>query len=407
MIKKENITVPEISLEIEEFNKTPLEIKISARNFFGKSYNSKVEIGSVVSQGQVLGESEIEHIHSSIDGRVTYIDNDYFYISSEEIVATNRPENPYDINKDKFSDYLAIIGLVGMGGSRFPASFKFNASKNIDTIIINGAECEPGVSIDKALLVNQSEFILKGINTLLEVSKATKVLIAIKDHPELYKKIKELYPFDIFVLPAKYPVGAEKLILQKILKQKIPFGKFPFEYGFLIHNVTTMRSLGKSLIDKTPVIERPLTLSIPHKNFYKNILVPVGISVSEIFDYFKIEFDSTSEKIIAGGMMMGNIASLDFNVHKGTTSIFVIPSKALKEHTRECINCGACVDACPLDLHPIGMEKRIKRFRKHEDVSLTAHLTECFLCGACEYICPVRIPLVKKIKEGKACLKKK
>jgi len=404
---KENIPVPAISLKIDKFEKIPSSIKINTKNFFGKDYTKKVEIGSVVNIGQCLGESEIEDIHSSIKGRVSNIDHNYFYISSENILSKEVKDISYNLNENQFCDYLKEIGLTGMGGSSFPASFKFEASQNINTIIINGAECEPGVSIDKSLLINQCEFILKGIKTLLKASKAKKVLIAIKDNRELYKQIKKLYPFDIFVLPSKYPAGAEKLILQKILNKKIPFGSFPYQYGFLIHNVTTMRTLGKSIIDKISVIERPMTLSIPHKKFYKNIIVPLGIELSEIFDYFNIQFNDKSEKIIVGGMMMGNIVPLSFNVHKGTTSVFIISANSLKEHSRECINCGACVDACPLDLHPIGMERRIKRFKQHEDKFLSVHLTECFLCGACEYICPVQIPLLKKIKEGKACLKKR
>jgi electron transport complex protein RnfC len=291
-----------------------------------------------------------------------------------------------------------------MGGSMFPAARKLAASRNADTLVINAVECEPGVTIDKALLLHHSHWIRAGAEASAEYCGAKRIIIAMARHRKFAKEIATKYPFEQLLMPKGYPGGAERLIVKKLRGKLLPAGTFPGQLGILVQNTASMRAIGRALLDGIPVVERPMTVAAPIRKIHKNVIVPVGMQLNEIIERCGITTDPLNEVIIAGGLMMGKVAEPDELATKGTTSIMIVP-KAFADHTESnCIKCGACNVACPLNLHPIGMVERCRDTKTPLSKATRIQIENCFLCGACSAVCPARIPLVKYIREGKTCL---
>ena len=175
-----------------------------------------------------------------------------------------------DINPETFPDFLDTIGLVGMGGSGFPASEKIRAAVGAHTLVINGVECEPGIAIDQTVLLHQAHWVQAGADASAQAIQAKTVILAVKNDPGQISKLQELYPkYSIVPFPDRYPAGAEKLILKKLTGKTPPPGTRPHQFGYLVQNVASLRAIGRALVDGIPVIERPLTLAMPSKGFYK------------------------------------------------------------------------------------------------------------------------------------------
>ncbi len=318
------------------------------------------------------------------------------------------PERIYpgleEIEPESFPDFLDEIGLVGMGGSGFPASEKLRASIGAHTLVINGVECEPGITIDQTVLLHHSLWVQAGANATAKAIGAKRVALAVKDHPDQVAKLRKLYPeYDIIPFSDRYPVGAEKLILKKLTGKIPPPGTRPYQLGYLVQNVVSLRATGRAIIDGFPVVERPLTLTAPAARFYKNTIVPVGLPVREVLTAFALPYDPVRHLIVGGGLMMGREMAPDDGVEKTTTSLILLERAALEEKEHGCIRCGACNTACPLSLHPYSLVERIQK-GKTDSAAFQAQMTECFLCGVCSAVCPSHIPLVQTLAEGKQCL---
>ena len=310
---------------------------------------------------------------------------------------------PLRRKNQSYVDFLDVIGLVGMGGSMFPAARKLAACKDVHTVVVNAVECEPGVTIDRALLLHHAELVRAGAEASASACGARRIVIAIARSRKLSRALKARYPFDIVSMPTGYPGGAERLIVKKLSGRMLPPDVFPGQIGFLVQNVASLRAVGRALIDNVPVIERPLTVAAPHRQIHHDVIVPVGMPLGDVLDACGVSWDEDSEIIVAGGLMMGKAQPPTAHVSKGTTSIMLMPRSALAARETNCINCGACNAVCPLGLHPIAMVKSVQEEGRPLPVSVVTQLDACFLCGACAAVCPARIPLVKHIKEGKAC----
>lgn len=300
--------------------------------------------------------------------------------------------------------FLDAIGLVGMGGSQFPASRKLAVSADVDTVVINAVECEPGITIDKAVLLHHSKYVRAGAEASAAACGAKRIVIAIARNRKLVEKLKKIYSFDLLIMPQGYPGGAERLIVKKLTGRMLPAGIFPGQVGVLVQNVASLRAVGRALVDQVSVVERPLTVFVPYQGIHHDLVVPVGMSLGDVVDACSIVFDENEDVLIAGGLMMGKASLRTALVTKGTTSIMVVPKSRLVYPESNCINCGACNVACPLGLHPIGMVKFVRDGCRPFSAAVATQLKECFLCGACAAVCPARIPLVKDIKEGKSCV---
>lgn len=309
-----------------------------------------------------------------------------------------------EINPETFPDFLDNIGLKGMGGGGFPASEKLRANKNSHTVVINGIECEPGITIDKSVLLNEFLLVATGAKACATAIGAEHIILAIQADETQRSKLRNLYPeFDIVCFPKKYPAGAEKLILKRLTGSMPPPGARPFQYGYLIQNVISIRAIGRALVDGIQVVERPLTLAMPSIRFYKNIIVPIGLSIRDVLAIYSLSYDPDLHLIVDSGLMMGRQAEPDDLIDKTTLSLLIIQRDSAWKEERPCTHCGACNIACPLGLHPVALTERIRK-NKTGGTAFKTQMTECFLCGVCAAVCPSGIPLVQSLKKGKQCL---
>lgn len=311
--------------------------------------------------------------------------------------------NLTDIGVDAFPDFLDQIGAVGMGGSGFSTAQKLRAASGAHTLIINGIECEPGITIDQAVLLNHSQWVKVGAEACAKAIGARKIILAVKKRRRQCAALRKLYPsFQLVPFPDRYPAGAEKLILKKLTRRMPPPGTRPHQLGYLVLNVVTLRAIGRALLDGIAVVERPLTLAMPSQKFHANIIAPVGHSIGKLFSSFKIPYDAERHQIISSGLMMGYEVFPSDRIEKTTTSLILLERKTLETKERDCIRCGACNTACPLDLHPYTLIEAIRHGQATSETTQT-QLNECFLCGACSAVCPSHIPLVPTLMEGKRC----
>lgn len=312
--------------------------------------------------------------------------------------------DPIEYDTADYPAFLETIGLVGMGGGMFPTARKVKASRGVHTLVINGVECEPGITIDQAILLHHSRWIIAGAEASARAVGATRIVLAVKKERALIRKLRQLYPsFDLLTLPRSYPAGAEKLILRKLLRRMPPPGALPFHLGGLVQNVASLRAIGRALLDGIPAIERPLTLAAPDSEVYHNLVVPVGMTFGELLKMAGCAYDPEKQILVAGGLMMGREVSADETVTLGTTSVLVLNRARVETRETDCIRCGACYDACPLKLHPIALVDVIRNDQPHS-AAFKSQLKECFLCGACSAVCPARIPLAVHLREGKQWL---
>ncbi len=381
----------------------PNKIEINPLSRFSSKINLLVHENTPVETGTVIAKGNTHDIHSTIPGIVTKIETSKITIenNSKNISWLNTLKKT-EFNSDpsiSYEDYLKEIGLLGMGGALFPASLKIKSAVNCHTLIINAVECEPFITSDLSIILHHSKWIKKGAETTARNCKIQNIILAVQNHPFLVSELKKIYSYPLLLLPTGYPAGAERLIMQKLTRTIPSYKNRPTDYGFLVQNASSLRAIGRSVLDHVAVIERPLTLAVPEKNFFTNIIVPIGISAGEIIRYYAIPFNEEKELIIFSGLMMGENKFLTDSVTQGTNSILIISKQSCIKRQRSCIQCGNCIDACPLELHPILMANRIKK--NERSPSLFSHLQECFLCGKCEAVCPSHIPLVDFFKEAK------
>ncbi len=364
-----------------------------------------VSAGQAVARGALLARGDQLSIHAPMPGVVASLTPDQVIIrrsaaaAGPEIPAAPMPP------PDNLPAFAAGIGLVGMGGSMFPASIKLAAARAVHTLIINAVECEPGITIDECLLAHEWEFIRAAIDHLVARLGLKRIVLAVKrggaaPAPAPVAGLQ----IEICRMPAHYPAGAEKLILRRVAGRRLPTGVLPMAWGYLVHSTATLWALGRALAQGQPVILRPLTLRVG-RDVHRNVLAPVGLRVRELLRLLGCEAAAAGHPILASGSMMGRLVDDAFCIQKGTNAVFVrdLPPRTAAPEI-PCINCGACHDACPLGLHPIGV---VARLRAGACPSVAQpQLAECFLCGACAAVCPANIPLAEELRKGKAWLKK-
>ncbi len=298
-------------------------------------------------------------------------------------------------------EFLRIIGLLGMGGAAFPAFRKAAAFPRAKTLIVNGVECEPLVTVDRVVLLMQPDLIKAGADALARAMGASRVCLAVANDRELVSELRDLYPYEILPCRARYPAGAERLLV-KLLTGRLPApGTYPGHYDIRVHNVCSVRAVGLGIARQVPVTDRPLSVIAVEHGIDLNLIVPLGIRVGELLSMLFIDFDRDNEILVAGGMMMGRRITPDAHVTQGMTSIFVVSRRELASQHHACIRCGACSVNCPLDLHPAGMWEYLGQKPARRGRAFDAQLDYCFLCGACSVVCPAQIPLAQTFRKAK------
>lgn len=376
----------------------------------GKPANPVVKLRDEIKRGQLIAESTgfiSANIHSSVNGIVKKID-------AKQIVIEKTDDNQ-KFEELKFTavtelaEIAKMAGIVGLGGATFPSNVKLSPPdpNKVDAIVINGAECEPYLTSDYRLMLENGKAIIEGIK-LIQKSLPTnpKAYIGIeKNKPNAIKLLQDLVLKEINIevapLRTRYPQGGEKQLIEAILGREVPSGKLPFDVGVIVHNIGTVFALYEAYNERKPLIERVMTVSGSLVNKSKNFLVPLGLSFEEIMKYLEIKKEDIV-KLVDGGPMMGKaITDLNTPVKKGTSGLLFLGQKDVKTNEeKDCISCAMCVDVCPVGLLPTRLALNSKK-ENHEENLLNYNLMDCIECGSCSYACPSDISIVQYIKTSK------
>lgn len=324
---------------------------------------------------------------------------------------------PVDSATATRSEILAAIqsaGIVGLGGAAFPTHVKLAVPENktCHTLIINGIECEPYLTTDHRVMLEQDDDIYMGIRYLIKATGAENVIIGIEANKmdaaiHLSNKIPPDLPVSVEVVPVKYPQGSEKMLITSLMDQQVPSGGLPIDVGALVINVATTAEIGRLLPRGRGIQERVVTITGPGIAKKGNYLIPIGTPLRFVLDY--VEAHEELAEVYMGGPMMGTaVANLDISIVKGTSGIVAFGREHVvtSKKTYPCIKCGACVDACPIFLNPsrLGLLAKIEAYdRMNEEY----HLMDCFECGSCSYVCPSNIPLVQYFRLSKSIVRKR
>jgi electron transport complex protein RnfC len=334
---------------------------------------------------------------------------------------------PRDIDALSGSDILQAIwdtGMVGLGGAAFPTHAKLTVPKQakVHTLVVNGCECEPYLTCDHRVMVEQADDLVRGIRYAMKATGAGRAIVGVEDNkPDAVVAIQEAINRDkrpednwetgVFVeaVPTKYPQGSEKMLLMALFGVEIPSGSLPVSLGMVVNNVGTLAALGQLLPAGRGLTERVVTVTGPGVARPGDYRVPLGTPLSFVLDFAGAP--AATRQVIMGGPMMGQAAaSLDVPVTKGVSGIVVLHPDEVARHldrrTYPCIKCGECVESCPMGLNPstLGM---LAAKREYDLMGGEFHLGDCFECGCCTYVCPSNIPLVQQFRVAKQILREK
>jgi electron transport complex protein RnfC len=425
---------------IEELT-VPEKVILPLHQNIGAPCESLVKRKDAVKAGQKIADSKSyvsAPIHSSVSGSVSKVTKvlnpatcalmNALVIETGEQDQTVGLKKLFDIkSSDDFSGLKKLIrsidrkkilekvreaGIVGLGGATFPTHVKLNPPKDkkIDTLILNGCECEPFITSDHRIMLEYGEKVLAGLFIISRTVMPKDIYIAVEDNKvdaichleELILKMGFKDIFKIVSLKSRYPMGAEKTLIRTVLKRTIPMGGLPMDVGVIVNNVATAKSVYEAVIENRPLVDKVITVTGKVAS-PKNLLVRIGTPVSKLLEACGGAGSNVNYLIVGGPMMGTAIADIDFPVTKGVNCILVKEGKARVE--QNCINCGRCVSICPMDLMPLAYVRYVKK--GSVEGCKKYYIENCIECGSCAYVCPAGIPIVGYIKTGKSMLQTK
>ncbi|MCL2374206.1 MAG: electron transport complex subunit RsxC [Treponema sp.] len=401
----------------------PPLVVLPMRQHIGSPCKPTVKTGDMVAAGQTVGDSNAlvsAPIHATVSGRVraiapfllpdgveveaVHIENDGYNTLHPEI------RKPKVKNREDFLHAVRQSGIVGMGGAGFPTHAKLALKKgaSVDTLIINGAECEPYVTADYREIMENHANVLAGIELVMEYMGIGNCVIGVESNkPKAVSLLAEGIAkkgmkgrVSVAVLPARYPYGAEKMLVRVATGRTIPPGGLPSDVGVVVLNVSTVSALNCYLNTGMPLIHKRVTVDGRAVANPKNVIVPIGAPIRDIVDFCG-GFSREPEKVIKGGPMMG-AAQCDRQapILKQDNAILCLTAdETFMAKAKPCIRCGRCVQTCPMSLAPM----RLDRYASGNNVKMLRKLgiTSCMECGCCAYACPSKRPLVQSMRQGK------
>ncbi len=401
----------------------PAVLVVPMGQHIGAPCTPTVKVGDLVKKGQLIGTSQAfmhADIHAPSSGKVVKIEERphpgpastmcnavVIETDGEDAWADGLPleRDWHTMDNEAILAAIQQAGIVGMGGATFPAHIKLKPAKPVDVLILNGAECEPYLTADYRLMLEESSRIVTGVEILTKLLGVQRSVIAIEDNkPEAIKAMKKACEgknIEVAGLKTKYPQGAEKMLIKVVAGREVPAGGLPMDVGAVVQNVGTAAAIADAVVHGIPLIERITTVSGDAIAQPKNLRVRIGTSYRDAIAFCG-GFKEQPDKLLAGGPMMG-LAQFDEDVPilKGASGILAL-TKKLTEHPDEspCIRCGRCVRACPMQLIPSMLSILSERqdFEKCRD---NYGLMNCVECGCCTYVCPAKRNIVQYIKLAK------
>ncbi len=332
------------------------------------------------------------------------------YEGASQEVLYEAPRDPAAMSPGEIVQAVQDSGLVGQGGAAFPSHVKLQVpeGRTLDTLVVNGCECEPFLTCDHRIMLEQTEDMLSGIHIALRALGLKRAMIAVENNKlDALEAIGKLLPDDgsisVHSLATKYPQGAEKMTIESLLNRQVPSGGLPADVGVAVFNVGTLAQIGALLPRSRGLIERVVTVSGPGVGRPGNYMVPVGTPMGFLLHH--VGASAQASEVILGGPMMGMaVASLEVPVTKAMSGVVVMDAAdpdLTPRKTHPCIRCSRCVEACPMHLDPSTLGLLASK-REYELMADQYNLMDCFECGCCSYVCPSNIPLVQYFRIAKA-----
>ena len=401
----------------------PKTVVIQMSQHLGAPANPVVQVGDKVKVGQLIGEAAgfiSAPVHSSVSGTVVAVEPRLHATRGCEMTAvviesdglntlheSVQPNKPLEeLTPDEIIEIIKNAGIVGMGGAGFPTCVKLKPAKPVDTILVNGCECEPMLTADHRVMLEFADDIVYGLRAILKTTGAQKGLIVIEDNkPDaielMQAKVADVDGIEVFVARTKYPQGAEKTLIKRVMGRQVPNGGLPADVGVVVSNISTVKAISDAIQKGMPLIERVATITGPKIKNPGNFIVKIGTNVKDLVDYCG---GTTDDDVLfkAGGPMMGfALTDLNVPIMKGSNGIIAIDTDVTEPVA--CIKCGRCVDVCPMELSPLYFAKYMddQNIQGLKDMGVM----NCVECRCCEYICSSKIPLVTKIKAGKLAVR--
>jgi len=414
----------------------PRQVIIPINQHFGAPNKVLVNVGDRVRRGQRIAEGMAPGpmtvpVHASIGGVVKKIEPRSLSNNTEglcviiEAMQTEDeaaagdmfmlPLDPFTCSREEALQRIRDAGIIGMGGAGFPTHVKLSPPPNkcIDIIIANGAECEPYLTADEALMAEKPDALVKGLAIVMKITGTGKAIIAMEDNkadlvPIIEREVRQgNYAGEITTELCKtlYPQGGEKMLISALTGREVPSGGLPMDCGCIVCNVGSLVAIAEAFTLGKPLIDRDLTVSGGACKTPKNIRLPVGTILTDLPKEF-IDIDFTRlRKVLYGGPMMGtSVPAPDIPIQKNTSAVILMNEEELVVWEEgPCIRCGRCIRSCPMLLSPVVMNIALKA--DDLDEAVETGLLDCIECGSCSYICPARVKLTQRFRTGKQRLR--
>ena len=403
----------------------PDKVYICMSQHMGPPCDVLVKPGDEVKVGQVIGDSGAflsSPIHSSVSGKVTGIDQIIMPNGSRSktvVIETDKEQTHHEsVKKPEVTDRESFLkavrgaGLVGLGGAGFPSHIKFNPKNldEVDTLIINGAECEPYITSDYRTIMERGEDVMTGIKAVMKYLDIPTCVIGIEDNkPKGIARMQELAKgvpgVRVQSLAARYPQGAEKVLIHETTGRIVPEGKLPADVNCIVNNITTIAQLARFLKDGLPLIAKCVTVDGGAIAKPQNVQALIGTPIKEVIDFCG-GYSKEPRKLLMGGPMMGTaLYDETYPILKNNNAILAFDESQVEGYAETaCIRCGRCVRSCPMNLMPLRIEDA---FIKDDYQGLQDYKVNlCIECGCCAYSCPAKRHLVQTHRLAKARLRK-
>lgn len=408
----------------------PQKCRIPLQQHIGAPANPVVAVGDIVAEGQVIGEAQgfiSANVHASIPGKVIeIIKADTVYQKQNVIVieadgafsasaSASQADDWNAFTREQLLDRVRAAGIVGMGGAAFPTAVKLSPppEKKIDFLVINGAECEPYLTVDDQLMRTYPAEIVEGSLIAAKILGISRIYIGIEDNKTAAVKamkqaaasVKGGAEIIVSSLRTKYPQGAEKQLIYSLTSRRVPHGALPMDVGVVVQNVGTVYAIRDAVLFEKPLFERFVTVSGAMIAQPGNYRVRIGTTINDIINECG-GLKGVPSKIVIGGPMFGTaVFSTDVPVVKGTSGIlFLSEDETDTSGYKPCVRCGKCVVACPTRLIACDIANAVEHDRL--DIAAKHNPHDCILCGACSYVCPSKRPVTHFIKIARQKIKR-